>query len=99
MGCSDSYENKGHTVNSQSQNVTNLNKPVPIENDLHFKIPKIPGFSPDFFNDVKGNVLKSFPKGNYTGQMKDGQRNGKGVFLWTSGDSNGHMYKENGKMI
>ena len=42
MGCSDSYENKGHTVNSQSQNVTNLNKPVPIEYDLHFKIPKIP---------------------------------------------------------
>ena len=25
--------------------------------------------------------------------MKDGQRNGKGVFLWTSGNSNGHMYQ------
>ena len=53
MGCSDSYEAKGHTIHSQSPNVINLNKPIPIEYDLHFKIPIISKNSSDFYKDLK----------------------------------------------
>ena len=38
-------------------------------------------------------MSKSYPYGYYMGQMKDGKRNGKGRFLWKTGDSNGHMYE------
>lgn len=91
MGCSDSYETKSHSVNSQNPKVTNLNKPLP---NINFKVPIFPAFSPgDFFKDVQDSVLKSFPNGTYMGQMKDGKRDGKGNFTWDSEDSKRDTYQ------
>ena len=92
MGCSDSYETNNQTMKSQSPN-TYFNKPIPTEYDLHFEIPNMPTFSPLFLMSVTNNEIKEYPYGGYTGQMKDGQRNGKGIFVWNNGDAKGHTYQ------
>ena len=90
MGCSDSYETKVQPV----KNTENLNKPKPIHYNIQFKIPTVKfGFDPGFIMDIKDCVIKEFPFGNYTGQIKDGERNGKGCFIWTKEDSKGHVYE------
>ena len=84
MGCSDSYETKVQTVKYTGD----LNKPKPIISDIIFKPPFIKlSFSSDFLKGMKDRVDKSFTDGEYFRQMKDGQRNGKGRFIWvTKGD-------------
>ena len=104
MGSSSSAELQalieGYTGNSasyQNPNNINLNKPTTSKYDIHFDIPDDRLFEIDsyFNNKMDGTnvVSKSFPYGVYHGQMKDGKRDGKGRFIWTSGGSRGHMYE------
>ena len=99
MGCSNSYETKVQTVkqtsnSNPSQNLTNQNN-KPIDYDIDFKVPdeKLFELDPNFFNDIKDAEEKSYPYGEYHGQIKDGLRNGKGRITWTTGPSNGHIYE------
>jgi len=101
MGCLSSFEigqaeNPGfrgqyalnqNEYNAQYAKKRNQNVVIPLPD------PKLFEFDPNFLKNCDNIEKRTYSDYEYEGQMKDGNKNGKGIMRWTTGKWKGDVYQ------